>query len=59
MIESEIIWASFVTAVAEMRAAQKNYYKVPKFYKPEAFGVQHRHETIVDEMLNDITRKPE
>lgn len=55
----ETLFANFIEAVAEMREAQKNYYKVPKFYRPEAGGVQRKHEKIVDAMIQDVTRKPQ
>ena len=57
MIDHESIWQSLLTAVAEMREAQREYDRAPKHRRPEAIGKRLKHERIVDQMIADVTRE--
>ena len=53
----ETLFANFIEAVAEMRAAQVQYYKTPASRRPEALGIKLNLEKQVDAMIEDVTRK--
>jgi hypothetical protein len=57
MSNIETIWQSLLTAVAEMREAQREYDRAPKHLRPEAIGKRLKHERIVDQMIADVTRE--
>ena len=54
----ETLFANFIEAVAEMRAAQRKYEKTPRTFRPEVLGIRLKHEREVDAMIEDVTRKP-
>ena len=54
----ETLFANFIEAVAEMRAAQRKYENTPRTFRPEVLGIRLKHEREVDAMINDVTRKP-